>query len=318
MNGEPVSSPAFTVVMPAYNAEETIGDAIRSVLAQTEPDFELIVVDDGSIDRTAQEVAHFAPDGRVRLIRQQNAGLAATRNRALGQARGRYVSFLDSDDLLLPTYLATMDATLAGAPDAAFADCDFWILDDETGRISTWPYGLIDLPRDPYELMRLVLGRNVLHYGATVRNAVLRDLGFFKAELPACEDLELWLRILAHGQAAVRAPGRLTVYRIRSGSLSTQAVLMTRSLSEVYRLVAEEYDVPDDIRALAQARRRAEVRRLAALTNERRLAGAGERARRKLGRVRRALGRARPTPEIPPELAAAFPGLVRRPDASSR
>ncbi len=317
MNGEPVPSPAFTVVMPAYNAEDTIGDAIRSVLAQTESDFELIVVDDGSTDHTADEVAHFT-DGRVRLVRQQNAGLAATRNCGLGQARGRYVSFLDSDDLMLPTYLATMNATLRTVPDAGFADCDFWNLNDATGRISTWALGRLDLPRDPYELMRLVLRRNVLHYGATVRMAVLRDVGFFNPELRACEDLELWLRILAHGHAAVRAPGRLTVYRIRGGSLSTQAGLMTRSLCEVYRLVEEEYDVPDDIRALAQARRRAEARRLAALTNERRLAGAVERARRKLGRARRALKRAQPKQEIPAELAAAFPGLVRPRDPSSR
>jgi GT2 family glycosyltransferase len=316
MNAEPVPSPAFTVVMPAYNAERTIGDAIRSVLAQTEPDFELVVVDDGSTDHTGEEVRHFTSDHRVRLMRQQNAGLAATRNRGLREAGSRYVSFLDADDLLLPTYLATMRDTLADAPDAGFADCDFWILEDATGRISTWPLGRIDVPRDPYELMRLVLRRNVLHYGATARIDVLRDVGFFNPKLRACEDIELWLRILAHGHGAVRAPGRLTVYRSRSGSLSTQAVLMTSSLAEVYRMVAEEYDVPNDIRALAEERRRAEARRLAALTNERRLAGARERIRRKLGRARRAVRRRRRAREIPPELSAAFPDLVRQRDGS--
>jgi glycosyltransferase involved in cell wall biosynthesis len=318
MNADPLPSPACTVVMPAYNAEGTIGDAIRSVLAQTEPDFELIVVDDGSTDHTPEEVGRFTSDRRVRLIRQRNAGLAATRNRGLCEAGGRYVSFLDSDDLLVPTYLATMYATLANSPDAAFADCDFWILDDATGRISTWPLGRLDLPRDPYELMRLVLRRNVLHYGATARIAVLRDVGFFNPKLRACEDVELWLRILAHGHSGVRAPGRLTVYRSRRGSLSTQAVLMTRSLCEVYRLVAEEYDVPEDIRALARTRRRAEARRLGALTNERRVAGAAERVRRKLGRARRALRRPGRAQEVPPELAAAFPGLLRQRDPLSR
>jgi glycosyl transferase family 2 len=311
MNGEPVSSPTFSVVMPAYNAAETIADSIRSALAQTEPNFELIVVDDGSTDVTSEEIGRFARDPRVRVIRQANAGLAAARNRGIADARGRYVSFLDADDLLMPRYLTTMAATLERAPEAAFADCDFWILDEATGRISAWPLGRLELPPDPHALMRLVLRRNVLHYGATVRTAVLSEVGRFNAELRACEDVELWLRILARGHAAVRPRGPLSVYRSRSGSLSTQAVLMTSSLCEVYRLVAEEYDVPDDIRELAQARMRAERRRLAALTNERRLAGASVRIRGRFGALRRAAARARPASMIPDEVAEAFPQLVR-------
>jgi hypothetical protein len=317
MNGEPVPAPTFTVVMPAYNAAETIADSIRSTLAQTESDFELLVVDDGSTDGTSDEVGRFTHDPRVRLVGQSNMGLAAARNRGLEEARGRYVSFLDADDLLLPRYLTTMAATLERAPEAAFADCDFWILDDTSGRISTWQLGRVDLPRDPYELMRLVLRRNVLHYGATVRTAVLREVGFFNGELRACEDVELWLRILAHGHAAVRPRGALSVYRSRSGSLSTQPVLMTSSLCEVYRLVAEEYDVPGDIRALAQERLQAERRRLRALTNERRLAGASVRMRRRFGALRKAVERARPAREVPAEVADAFPQLVRGRGSSS-
>jgi glycosyltransferase involved in cell wall biosynthesis len=312
MNGAPMSSPAFTVVMPAYNAADTIADSIGSVLAQTESDFELIIVDDGSTDTTADQVSRFTHDPRICLISQSNTGLAGARNRGLGEARAHYVSFLDADDLLLPRYLATMAATLARSPGAAFADCDFWALEDATGRISSWPLGRLALPREPYELMRVVLRRNVLHYGATVRREVLREVGFFNPNLHACEDVELWLRILAHGHAAVRPQGALSVYRSRSGSLSTRAVLMTSSLCEVYRLVAEEYDVPDDIRALAQARLHAERRRLAALTSERRLAGASMRVRRRVGALRRVVARARPPAAIPEEVAAAFPQLARK------
>jgi len=174
------------------------------------------------------------------------------------------------------------------------------------------------LPRDPYELMRVVLRRNVLHYGATVRSEVLRDVGFFNSALRAWEDLELWLRILAHGHPAVRPARPLSVYRSRSGSLSTQAVLMTTSLCEVYRLVAEEYDVPDDIRRLAQARLHAERRRLAALTNERRLAGAAMRLRGTFGTLRKTVGRAIPATDPPAEVEAAFPQLVRDRASSPR
>jgi GT2 family glycosyltransferase len=302
--------PTFSVVMPAYNAADTVADAISSVLAQTDRDFELIVVDDGSTDNTSREVGLFAGDSRVRYVRQANVGLAATRNRALADARGRYASFLDSDDLMMPSYLATMRATLESASDVAFADCDFWILDDSSGSILTWPLGGIALPREPHDLMRLVLRRNVLHYGATVRMSVLREAGHFNSSLPACEDVELWLRILARGHAAVRAPGRLAVYRSRSGSLSTKATLMTRSLCEVYRLVAEEYDVPDTIRRLADARRRAEERRLAALTGERRLGASALWLRRQIAPLRGVL-RVQARREIPTDVAAAFPKLAR-------
>jgi GT2 family glycosyltransferase len=303
--------PTFTVVVPAYNAGYTVADAISSVLAQTDQDFELIVVDDGSTDNTGGEVHRFADDSRVRYLRQENAGLAATRNRALADARGRYASFLDADDLLMPSYLATMRATLEGAHDVAFADCDFWILDESSGRILTWALGNLSLPGDPHELMRLVLRRNLLHYGATVRMSVLREVGYFNPVLRACEDVELWLRILARGHAAVRAPGRLAVYRSRSGSLSTKAALMTSSLCEVYRFVAEEYEVPDDIRSLARERRRAQERRLAALRGERRLAATVLKFRSRLAPVRRLLVRAQAGRDLPADVAAAFPRLTR-------
>jgi hypothetical protein len=141
--------------------------------------------------------------------------------------------------------------------------------------------------------------------------SVLRETGSFNPSLRACEDVELWLRILARGHAAVRAPGRLAVYRSRSGSLSTKATLMTSSLCEVYRLVAEEYDVPESIRSLATERRRAEERRLAALTGERRLAATAVSLRRKLAPLRRLLTRTQARRDLPTEVIAAFPDLAR-------
>jgi glycosyltransferase involved in cell wall biosynthesis len=300
-------TPTFSVVVPAYNAERTIGDAIRSALAQTVVDLEVLVVDDGSTDGTSSVVEHFAAaDPRVRPLRQANAGVSAARNRALDEAGGRFASFLDSDDVLLPRYLETMGETLARHHEAGFADCDFWILDDETGRLSTWPLGRLELPADPAELTRVVLRRNVLHYGATVRMDVLREVGWFRSDLPAAEDMELFLRILARGYGAVRAPGRLSVWRSRGGSLSAQALELKRSLAEVYRLVAEEYDVPEDVRELARACRRAELRQVAALAGERRAAAALLRARGAAGRVRRALRRRGPRRDWPPEVAAAL------------
>jgi glycosyltransferase involved in cell wall biosynthesis len=129
-------TPTFSIVMPAYNTAQTIGAAIKSVLAQTRGDFELIVVNDGSTDGTAAQVEPYLSDGRVRLISQPNSGQARARNAAIEVARGTYVSLLDSDDLWLPRYLDVMAATLGADPAAAVAYTDAWVLDDELRRIA--------------------------------------------------------------------------------------------------------------------------------------------------------------------------------------
>ena len=132
-----VEPPVFSIVMPAFNAERTIGPAIRSALAQTRTDFELLVVDDGSTDATADVVRSVGNDPRVILISSENRGPAVARNLALERARGRYVSLLDSDDLYLPTYLADVEAALVADHRAGFAFPDAWVLDDRSGGFDT-------------------------------------------------------------------------------------------------------------------------------------------------------------------------------------
>ena len=95
-----------SIIMPSYNTERYIGDSIRSVLAQTYSDWELIIVDDCSTDRTDDIVGGFLHDTRIRYIKnEKNSGAAMSRNRALREARGRWIAFLDSDDLWLPDKL---------------------------------------------------------------------------------------------------------------------------------------------------------------------------------------------------------------------
>ena len=107
------SIPFFSVIIPVYNRAAALGRAIESVLAQTCQDFEIVVVDDGSRDDPAATVARFA-DPRIRLFRQENAGGGAARNRAMDEARGRFVAPLDSDDVFLPHHLAAMRTLLEG------------------------------------------------------------------------------------------------------------------------------------------------------------------------------------------------------------
>src|SRR4028118_1383709 len=110
-----------SVVIPCYNQARFLGEAIESVLSQTYTDFEVIVVDDGSTDDTAEVASSYAAeDARVRLVRQENRGLAGARNRGLAESRGEYVVFLDSDDRLAEEALEVGVRELDAHPECAF------------------------------------------------------------------------------------------------------------------------------------------------------------------------------------------------------
>jgi glycosyltransferase involved in cell wall biosynthesis len=247
----------FSVVMPAYNAAPTIGAAIESVLAQTRSDFELIVVDDGSTDDTAACVGPYLRDQRVTFIRQPNAGQASARNAALAAASGVYVSLLDSDDLWLPQYLDLMCRRLEVDPLAAVAYTDAWVLDDEIRRVARatvkTPWHPPAVPTDPERFLRALLEfGNFIFVGATIRRDVFAEVGAFRAGVEPSEDYELWLRLAANGYRFVRVDFPLAIYRRRPGQMSADRPRLERAADEVFRIVAEEYDVPDDIRELAR------------------------------------------------------------------
>ena len=306
------SRPTFSIVMPAYNASATIGSAISSVLAQTHPSFELIVVDDGSTDDTAEKVRPFEADGRVWMLRQRNSGLPASRNEAIGRARGDLISMLDSDDLWLPTYLEAMKATLERDSQAGFAYTDAWILEDASKRV----YKATAMehqeppatpPDDPELLLRELLSRNFVFTSVTARREALDRVGPFDLRLQAAEDYELWLRLAAYGYRAARPPGTLALYRMREGSVSRDELLMTKSLCRVFRIVTEEYRLSGENRRLAQMR----LRELeAALTQDGSNLSRRYRLRAWLIRRKLALLGDRLFFRTPPaELTAAFPDL---------
>ncbi len=113
----------ISAIMPVYNGAATVAKALDSALSQTQPPEEIVVVDDGSTDATAEIVARFGPP--VRCVRQANAGPAAARNRGIAEARGQWVAFLDSDDLWYPTKLQRQRELIAAAPDLGVVFCNW-------------------------------------------------------------------------------------------------------------------------------------------------------------------------------------------------
>jgi glycosyltransferase involved in cell wall biosynthesis len=302
--------PLYSVVMPAYNTAPFVGPAIRSVLAQTCGNFELIVVDDGSTDDTAARIRPFEADPRIRVIHQPNRGLAAARNAGIECASGEYISFLDSDDLWMPNYLEAMAGAFRADRDAGLAYTDAWVLDDArrvifraTAMSSVQP-PLVP-PTDRHELLELLLRGNFVFSSATARRAALETAGHFDTRLAAAEDWEMWFRVVANGYRLVRPPGLHAIYRWRHGSLSKREVFFLTNIRRFLQLVVEEYDVPEDIRALAH-------RRLRQLDSDLSVWGRRRAAlRRRAGALRRfVVGRKNFFDTPPREVSMAFPDLT--------
>lgn len=306
--------PTFTVVVAAYDAQATIGDALRSVAAQARADVEVVVVDDGSTDGTAERAEAFHDVLDLRVLRQPNRGPAAARNAGIALARGRYVSMLDSDDLWLPSYLDRMEAALDAARDAGFAYTDAWALETASGRFRRAtamarqhpPAGALDAPAFLAELIR----RNFVFNAVTIRREALDAVGGYAEDLPQAEDYELWLRLAASGRRGVPVAGPLAIYRVRPGSLSSDGAALTAGLRDAYRRVVDEHPVGEPVRQAA-LRRIAEIDRVRATHRGERPVAAGLlRARRLLGRVRRRVDRRRLLRVPPAEVRAAFPDLA--------
>ena len=179
--------PKVTVVIPVYNREKYVGIAVDSILSQTFSDFELLVIDDGSIDRSIDVVLSYS-DPRIRLVcNNTNLGVATTRNKGIQLARGEYLAFLDSDDWAYPERLAKQTAFLDNHPDyAAVGSWIEWM--SEAGH----PSGRIKRkPTSPEEIAAWRLFQQGIENSASMaRTDVLRAYRH-REEFDICEDFEL-------------------------------------------------------------------------------------------------------------------------------
>jgi GT2 family glycosyltransferase len=310
-----MTSPTFTAVICAFNAASTLRDAIRSVLAQTRDDLELIVVDDGSTDATPTVARSFESDPRMILVQQENRGLAAARNTGLARARGRYVGFNDADDLWMPTYLEELGRAMEADPAAAIATGDLWMLDESTRRMhrrtafDIYPSAPARIAGE--ELVGKLVAGNFLPGCSMVRPEAIAKAGGFDASRSAVEDWDMWIRVAALGYAAIRIRRPLVIWRDRSGSMSKDRLLMTRNRREVLLNVIERYDVPKAARIAAHQRLPVIERDIRALGGERSLASVAGRIRWRLITAKRRLrNRLDLLRAPPPEVAEAFPELA--------
>jgi glycosyltransferase involved in cell wall biosynthesis len=218
-----VREPLVSAVIPAYNAARTLRAAVESVLLQTVRDIEVIVVDDGSEDDTA-EVARAISDPRVTLVSQANLGASAARNAGIRSAHGRYVAFLDADDLWLPDKLARQLALLRSRPDVHAVHCGATYVDDELRVLSVhkcrpWRDALLDV----------LLFENLAAFPSTLlgKREKLEQRGF-DTSLVMHEDWDMAIHAARHWNLQpVESP--LTLYRVHRGNRSRDVERHVRS-----------------------------------------------------------------------------------------
>ncbi|MBY3167864.1 glycosyltransferase family 2 protein [Rhizobium laguerreae] len=201
MTAETGCLPTVSVIIPTYNRARFIREAIESVFSQTYRDFELIVIDDGSTDETAKIVRALV-DNRLNFIRQENRGRSAARNRAIALARGRYIAFLDSDDMYLPDKLAQQVDYMDSHPEDGMIYTSAMCIDGDgnplnSQRYEAWADGEI------YKQVAFFQPVTITLPTVMVRREVLNAVGGFDEAMDRFEDTDLWRRIAKHYRVGI-------------------------------------------------------------------------------------------------------------------
>lgn len=230
-----MASPAISVIMSVYNAAPYLAQAITSILAQTDGDFEFLIINDGSTDTSSAILADFAhQDRRIRVIEQPNHGLVFSLNRLLDEARGIFIARMDADDISHPDRFARQRAFLDAHPD--YGVIGSWTADiTEDGRPR--PMKRMDQPTNHAGFVRAIdAGAPLLcHPSAMLRRSVLARVGGYRAAFRHCEDYDLWLR-LANVTCLASLPDRLLQYRYSETQVSARHIVEQRIGAAAARL----------------------------------------------------------------------------------
>lgn len=210
--------PLISVIMPCYNAESFLSEAIDSVLRQTYPNVEVIIVDDGSTDGSRKILSAYGD--RVKLLTQENQGPYLARNHGLKNALGEYVAFLDADDWWSPDCLSKLYKALNNHPDCALAYCGW----QKVGALDRGTHPFVPKNYEQADKAELLLmgGSPWPIHAALVRRVAIEQIGGFREDLSTSLDYELWLRLSAANPVTL-VPEVLAFYRFHGeGQISSK------------------------------------------------------------------------------------------------
>ncbi|MCX2495842.1 glycosyltransferase family A protein [Pedobacter sp. PF22-3] len=225
-----MENPLVTIIIPAYNYQLFLPDTLTSVLGQKYQNFELIVVDDGSTDKTKDVVAEFtARDSRIKYFYQSNAGLSAARNLGIKNSMGKYIQFLDADDLLsdLKLSLQIEDMEKDATIDISYTMA-YYFVDGSKEKL----YKNIALNQDDwmpklnasgYDILEMLVKQNIMPVNsALIKSSSLRKIGFFDMAMKSLEDWDFWISCAFKDFhfAFLPAEGAFALIRVHKSSMS--------------------------------------------------------------------------------------------------
>lgn len=231
-----------SVIIPVYGVEKYIATTAHSVLEQTYKDFELLIIDDGSPDQSIKICQQFT-DPRIKIIRQENRGLAGARNTGIRHAQGKYLAFLDGDDLWLPEKLEKHVERLENSPNVGISFSRSAFIDQAGNRLGTY-----QMPKLKEITPHYLLCRNPIGNGSApvIRREVFEAIKFqdnlygsvedfyFDDRFRRSEDIECWLRVAIHTPWLLEGiPEALTLYRVNSEGLSANWLEQLQSWEKV-------------------------------------------------------------------------------------
>ncbi|MGB3405551.1 MAG: glycosyltransferase [Microcoleaceae cyanobacterium] len=223
----------ISVIIPVYNAQKTIQATIESVLQQTFPDFELIIINDGSTDQTDSILRQYT-DSRISIYTNSRQGAAVSRNQGFQQSNGEYIAFLDADDLWTVDKLESQLKALKDHPEMTVSYSWTDYIDEAGNKLYSGSY--LALNGDIYSKL---LVRNFLENGSNpmIKRQALIDIGGFDESLEGGQDWDLYLRLAAKYQF-IAVPTVQIYYRVSSGSISSN---LSRQEQQVLKVMERNY-----------------------------------------------------------------------------
>lgn len=235
-----------SVIIPAYNGDRYIGEAIESVLSQTYDDYEIIVVDDGSTDNTHQVIQQYS-DHRLRYYAQANQGVAASRNFGLSVATGEYIAFLDQDDVFLPYKLSNQVAALEQNSSLGMVNSGWQIVTQQGIEAAVQPWEKIP----QLNLQDIIIWKPVFLGAMLFRHTWLQHSEGFDTTLEQTPDVDLVLRLASSGCTATWVKEITVKYRQHENNASKNTLLQAQELNQILTRFFAQDNLPSEIKILA-------------------------------------------------------------------
>lgn len=243
--------PKVSVIIPVYNAERFIKETVESILAQTYQDFEIVVINDGSTDKSAEIIRSF-DDKRIIYSYQKNQGLSIARNEAILKSNGEYIALLDQDDLWLPEKIEKQISLLDSSPEIGLVCSDCYVIDSQ-GKIMDKVFNQCKHSKGMV-LPQLFLDNFISCPTAVIRKLALNKVGLFDPDFSIAADYDLWLRIAQFFDIEY-TDIPLAKYRIHANNMSCNITLGYKEKIEVIEKCLKRCPAIKDVLKTKVARR---------------------------------------------------------------